>query len=71
MPEAIQLCAGSSRLVSVKRFNDADRADCSHCTARPKAQRRIENRGRDLYYEIPPHRSEGAKDPSHIDWSQV
>jgi hypothetical protein len=71
MPDAIQLCAGSMRLAKVIRFRDDDRADCSYCNARPKSVRRIENAGRDLYYEIPSHRPDGVRDPAKIDWSQV
>jgi hypothetical protein len=71
MPEAIQLCSGAQRLVPVIRFHPDDKAECSHCTARLKATRRVENGGRSLYYEMPVHRSEGAKDPSKVDWSQV
>lgn len=71
MPPAVQNCNGSMRLVAVVRFRDDDKADCAFCNARLKSVRRIENAGRDLYYEIPVHRPDGTRDPSKIDWSQV
>lgn len=71
MPTAIQNCQGSLRLVPVNRFRPDDKAECSSCNAKPKAKRRIENAGRDLYYEIPPHRADGQKDGSQIDWGNV
>lgn len=71
MPTAVQNCPGSLRLAPVTRFRDDDRAECTMCTARLKSERRTENRGQDLYYEIPAHRAVGVKDGSKIDWSTV
>ena len=71
MPIAVQNCVGSLRLAPVNRFRDDDKAECPFCNARPKSTRRVENKGRDLYYEIPPHRQDGVRDGSQIDWSTV
>lgn len=71
MPTAIQTCSGSIRLVPVKRFRDDDKADCPFCNARLRSTRRIENAGRDLYYEVPSHRPDGERDRSKIDWANV
>ena len=71
MPTAVQNCPGSLRLAAVNRFRPDDRAECPFCNAKPKSTRRTENAGRSLYYEIPPHRQDGHRDGSKIDWSTV
>jgi len=71
MPTAVQNCAGSLRLVPVKRFRSDDKAECPACTEKPKSTRRTERGGQDLYYEIPSHRPVGIRDGSKIDWSNV